>query len=146
MRNLKILIYSFLFIVVFMQPVLAAGEQNKNKQFDKVKFFEKLSNDLNLTDEQKSKIQALEAEQKETVPNTIRTLKQKYNDLTAELTKEKYNIDTVNKITEDILSLENKASSNRINTKIKMRNILSAEQFKKLEENMHQIHKKKSIN
>jgi len=146
MRNLKFLIYSFLFIVVFMQPVLAAGEQNKNKQFDKVKFFEKLSNDLNLTDEQKSKIQALEAEQKETVPNTIRTLKQKYNDLTAELTKEKYNIDTVNKITEDILSLENKASSNRINTKIKMRNILSAEQFKKLEENMHQIHKKKSIN
>lgn len=146
MKNLKILIYSVLFIAIFMQPALAANEQTKNKQFDKAKFFEKLSKDLNLTDEQKSKIQALEAEQKETVPNTMKALKQKYNDLTAELTKEKYDTATINKITEEILSLENKASSNRINTKIKMRNILSAEQFKKLEENVHQIHKQKPIN
>ena len=122
----------FLFIAILIKPALAENAQNKNKQFDRAKFFEKLSKDLNLTDEQKAKIQTLEAEQKETVPNTIKILRQKYNDLSLELMKDKYDTDTINKITEEILSLENKASSNRINTKIKMRNILSAEQFKQL--------------
>lgn len=146
MNNLKILVYSVLFIVILIQPALAAPEQNKNKHFDRAKFFEKLSKDLNLTNEQKAKIQTLEAEQKETVPNTINQLKQKYNALTEELIKEKYDNTTINKITEEILALENKISLNRINTKIKMRNILSAEQFKQLEENMHKMHKQKPNN
>lgn len=146
MKKLKVLICSVLFVAILIQPVLAANEQNKNKQFDKAKFFEKLSKDLNLSDEQKTKIQALQTEQKEIVPNTMKQLRQKYNDLTAELVKEKYDNNTINKITEEIVSLENKAALNRINTKIKMRSILSVEQFKQLEDNMHKMHKQKINN
>ena len=130
-------------IMFFMQPLLADNmANNKYKQQDGIKYFEKLSIDLNLTDDQKTKIQSLQKEQKETVPVTMRELKQKNKDLDMELAKEKYDNAVVNKLAQEIISLENKLSSNRLNTKIKMRSILSAEQFKQLDKNMRNVHQK----
>jgi len=148
MKRLRVLVSLMFFIVILIQPVLADNNniQKQDKQFDRAKFFEKLNKDLNLTDEQKTKIQTLQAEQQNIVPNTMKELRQKYNDLTTELSKEKYDKNIINSLTEEILSIEKKLSLDRINTKIKMRDILSTEQFKRLEENMHKMHKHKPNN
>ena len=143
MKSLKYVVF-FVFCSFFVQPLFAENfinDKHGNRQ-DGIKFFEKLSIDLKLTDEQKTKIQSLQQEQKENVPATIKELKQKNKDLDIELAKEKYDMNVVNKLAQDIISLENKLSTNRINTKIKMRNILSAEQFKQLDNNMRNIHQK----
>lgn len=132
-----------LICMFFLQPLFAEKSgNNKIKNHDGIKFFEKLSIDLKLTDEQKTKIQALQEEQKENIPGTMKELRQKNKDLDIELGKEKYDTAVVNKLAQEIISLENKLSTNRINTKIKMRSILSAEQFKQLDENMKNLQQK----
>ena len=142
MKSVKIVVLLFVSIC-FIQPLFADNIANgKNKHQDGIKFFEKLSHDLNLTDEQKTKIQALQEEQKQTVPSIMKELGQKNKAIDAELAKDKYDVNNVNKLANDIVSLETKLSANRINTKIKMRSILSAEQFKQLDQNMRSMHQK----
>lgn len=142
---MKLLKYVAFFLLCFflVQPLFADNlGKDKNNYQDGIKFFEKLSIDLKLTDEQKTKIQLLQKEQKENVPETMKELRQKNKDLDAELIKEKYDTAVVNKLVQDIILLENKLATNRINTKVKMRNILSAEQFKQLDKNMRNMHQK----
>ena len=135
-----------LFISGFVYAVPPQSEQGipqPSKQQQKMKQnFEKLIKELNITEDQQEKIkqnmQADVAKKKQ-----LRTqIKEKFNAIDEELLKENFNIEVINGLCEEIQKLNAEITKINIEGKIQVRNILTYEQFVKMDQNRKENMKK----
>ena len=118
------------------------------KHFDdpekRQEMFNKMTKELNLTDEQISEMEKLRQENKDKVKQIIIQIREKDKEIDAELVKEKYDSAKVNSLLQEIRNLSADMAQMRIEDKIKIRSILTQEQFKKLSKNKKkEAHNKK---
>ena len=110
-------------------PKMSKQDQKKMK-----KSFEEIAKELNLTDEQKQQIETMAKTDKEKRKEIRNQIREKFKAVDAELLKENYDINVVNGLTDDIKSLQGEMSKMNIDGKIQMRNILTYDQFKQIEQ------------
>ncbi len=112
------------------------------KEIKKKKSFDEIAKDINLTDEQKQQIETMAKADKDKKKEIRNQMKEKFKAIDAELLKENYDINVVNNLTAEVQTLQSEMSKMNIDGKIQMRNILTYDQFKQIEE-MRQKNKNK---
>ena len=114
--------------------IYAAPADPMHKQQDQLKQdFDKISKELNITDDQKQKINELMQADITKKRELRQQIKQKSNAIDEELMKEKFDIHTVNQLTEDIEKLSAEISKINIESKLNVRSILTYEQYSRME-------------
>ena len=106
---------------------------HKHQQQMKVDF-EKIAKDLNITEEQKQKINELMRTDLEKKKELRQQIKQKSNAIDEELMKEKFDIYVVNKLAEEIQQLNAEIAKTNIESKLNVRSILTYEQYSRMEQ------------
>lgn len=104
---------------------------------------EKMDKELNLTDEQKTKMDILRQADREKRKELITQLIEKKQALDDELLKAEYDKTTVEGLTNDIRRISADIAQLQIDGKIQIRNILTLEQFQKIEQ--HKIKMREKI-
>ena len=136
-----------LFISGFVYAVPPQGEQDmpqppKQQQQKMKQNFEKLIKELNITEDQQEKIkqnmQADVAKKKQ----LREQIKEKANAIDEELLKENFDIEEINDLCEEIQKLNAEITKINIEGKIQVRNILTLEQFTKMDQNRKETMKK----
>ena len=136
-----------LFISSFVYAVPPQGEQDmpqppKQQQQKMKQNFEKLIKELNITEDQQEKIkqnmQADVAKKKQ----LREQIKEKANAIDEELLKENFDIEEINDLCEEIQKLNAEITKINIEGKIQVRNILTLEQFTKMDQNRKETMKK----
>ncbi|MDD2524097.1 MAG: Spy/CpxP family protein refolding chaperone, partial [Endomicrobiaceae bacterium] len=117
--------------------------ENKMKDKDcKMKEkFEKMLKKLNITDAQKTKMDELMNSDKEKRASLKKQIHEKRQALDNELLKADYDKAVVENLTKDIRQLSGDIVQIQIDGKIQIRNILTYEQFKKIEEDRIKMQK-----
>ncbi len=103
---------------------------------------EKLDKELNLTDEQKTKMEALRQSDKEKRKELITQLIEKKQALDDELLKADYDKTTVSELTNEIRRISADIAQVQIDGKIQIRNILTLEQFQKIQQQKTKMREK----
>jgi periplasmic protein CpxP/Spy len=111
-----------------MPPPPPGGEGGWHKG----KGFGKQLKELNLTPEQKEKIEAQRKEQKSAMKNLRESLKAKHEELRAEMDKEKTDKAKIESITAELKKLEAQRIDQDVKGILQMKETLTPEQFKKL--------------
>ena len=106
---------------------------HKHQQQMKVDF-EKIAKDLNITEEQKQKINELMRTDLEKKKELRQQIKQKSDAIDEELMKEKFDIYVVNKLAEEIQQLNAEIAKTNIESKLNVRSILTYEQYSRMEQ------------
>ncbi|MCX7698618.1 MAG: Spy/CpxP family protein refolding chaperone [Candidatus Goldbacteria bacterium] len=152
---------NFTLIFLFLSCLLIAGEQyNDPSDFDKDSQCKKmpppymnktsfgvegilhLSEKLNLSGEQIEKIRKLRDESKKNIVNIHKEITKSMDALQNELKKTKPDRDKINKLIDEILSNQKKMMIIRTDKMLKIKEILTEDQFKKLIK-IFEKHKKK---
>lgn len=118
---------------------------SKQMQQKMEKNFEEIAKEINLTDEQKQQIETMAKADKDKKKEIRKQMKEKFKAIDAELLKENYDINVINNLTAEIQSLQGEMAKMNIDGKIQMRNILTYDQFKQIEQ-MRQDKKNKFAN
>ncbi|MBN1354073.1 MAG: periplasmic heavy metal sensor [Candidatus Omnitrophica bacterium] len=108
-------------------------EYQKHEKCDK---FERLSDELGLTDEQKTRLDKQKEVFKEKNIAFMDKIYAKNKELKAELEKPEIDRESVNNIIDDIQKLTGEKLRNRVDNILAMKNILTQEQFEKLQQKM----------
>ncbi len=135
---------SCLMSLVFAAGVAFAGTSNQNAgnngmshpfkmEKKNKKSFDTIAKELNLTDEQKKKIEDLGKTNKEKIKEIRKQIKEKNKAINDELLKENYNVNTVNGLAAEIQQLQGSIEKIRIDGKVQIRSILTYDQFKQME-------------
>ena len=106
---------------------------HKQQQQMKVDF-EKIAKELNITDEQKQKINELMRADLEKKKLLRQQIKQKSDAIDEELIKEKFDIHVINKLAEEIQQLNAEIAKTNIESKLNVRSILTFEQYSRMEQ------------
>jgi len=118
-----------------------------NYQLQMKQDFDKISKELNITDEQKQKINELMQADLSKKKELRQQIKQKMNIIDEELMKENLDTETINKLTQEIQQLSAEISKLNIESKLNVRNILSFKQYSRMEQaRMQMMDKFKQIN
>lgn len=96
--------------------------------------FEKMNKELGLTKEQAEKLRAHRKSQREANQALLQQMQAKREALRAELENEKVDAGKAKSINEELKALHNKMADQRLAGVLEVRQILTAEQFKKLRE------------
>jgi len=104
--------------------------------------FQKLAEELNLTPEQKEKLKAQRAEFKEKNKALREKMQAKNKELKNELKNPTVDRAAVNATIEDIKSLTGEKLNSRVDKILSMKDVLTPEQFTKLQEKMQEKYKK----
>ncbi|MBK7207976.1 MAG: periplasmic heavy metal sensor [Elusimicrobia bacterium] len=96
--------------------------------------FEEMNKELGLTKEQAEKLRAHRRSQRETNQALWKQMEEKREALRAELEKPKVDSGKAKSINEELKALHNKMAEQRLAGVLQVREILTAEQFKKLRE------------
>jgi Spy/CpxP family protein refolding chaperone len=96
--------------------------------------FEKISKELNITEEQKQKINELMKSDLEKKKELRQQIKQKSEAIDEELMKEKFDMNTINSLATEIQQLNAEIAKINIESKLKVRNILTFEQYSRMEQ------------
>ncbi len=96
--------------------------------------FEKISKELNITEEQKQKINELMQADLTKKKELRQQIKEKSDAIDEELMKEKFDIYVVNKLSEEIQQLNAEIAKINIESKLNVRNILTFEQYSRMEQ------------
>lgn len=104
--------------------------------------FEKISQELNITDEQKQKINELMKADLEKKKELRQQIKEKSNAVDEELMKEKFDIYVVNQLAEEIQKLNAEIAKINIESKLNVRSILTFDQYSRMEQARQQMMKK----
>ena len=104
--------------------------------------FEKMLKKLKITDEQKAKMDELMKSDKIKRSALRKQIQEKRQALDNELLKAEYDKTAVDSLTKEIRQLSGDIIQIQIDGKIKMRNILTYDQFKQLEEDRIKMHQK----
>jgi len=116
-----------------------------SKMFTKKTRFDMFAEKLNLTDEQKEKVKTLFEQNKEKSESMKKAVFEDKIKLEKELEKETVDTNAVNNLSNEISQLSQDIVKNNINMKVELKNILTAEQYNKLNEKpkaFKQHHKK----
>lgn len=105
-----------------------------NYQLQMKQDFDKISKELNITDEQKQKINELMQADLSKKKELRQQIKQKMNIIDEELMKENLDTETINKLTQEIQQLSAEISKLNIESKLNVRNILSFKQYSRMEQ------------
>ena len=95
--------------------------------------FERLSKELNITDEQKQKINELMQKDLAKKKNLREQIKEKSNAIDEELMKETVNMDAVTGLATEIQKLNAEIAKINIESKLNVRSILSFDQYSRME-------------
>jgi Spy/CpxP family protein refolding chaperone len=118
-----------------------------NYQLQMKQDFDKISKELNITDEQKQKINELMQADLSKKKELRQQIKQTMNIIDEELTKENLDTETINKLTHEIQQLSAEISKLNVESKLNVRNILSFKQYSRMEQaRMQMMDKFKQIN
>ncbi len=118
-----------------------------NYQLQMKQNFDKISKELNITDEQKQKINELMQADLSKKKELRQQIKQKMNIIDEELMKENLDTETINKLTQEIQQLSAEISKLNVESKLNVRNILSFKQYSRMEQaRMQMMDKFKQIN
>ncbi|MCR4662707.1 MAG: Spy/CpxP family protein refolding chaperone [Endomicrobiaceae bacterium] len=139
-----------LVLTLFVSSFVFAAQPEHNKgnkppesphkyQEQMKKDFDKISKELNITDEQKQKINELMKADVEKKKELRQQIKQKSDAIDEELMKEKFDIYVVNQLAEEIQKLSAEISKINIESKLNVRSILSFEQYSKMEQARRQM-------
>lgn len=120
------------------------GKKSKECQMDSKmkKKFEKMLKKLKITDEQKAKMDELMKSDMAQRTALKKQIREKRKAIDNELLKADYDKNIVDTLTKEIRQLSGDIVQIQIDGKIKMRNILTYEQFKQLEEDRIQMQEK----
>lgn len=101
--------------------------------------FDKISKELNITDEQKQKINELMQKDLTKKQELRHQIKQKSDAIDAELMKEKIDMNVVNGLAAEIQQLNAEISKINIESKVNVRNILTFDQYSRMEQARRQM-------
>jgi Spy/CpxP family protein refolding chaperone len=111
------------------------GEKEYGRKSDKMEaHMKKMEEKLNLTPEQKTKLDATRKNHREEARKLWDAMKEKRKALATELEKETFSVDVARKFQEELKVLQAHMADLRFKKIIEVRQILSAEQFKKMHE------------
>lgn len=120
-----------------MPPALQQKQQEQLRQD-----FDKISKELNITDEQKQKINELMQTDLSKKKELRQQIKQKADAIDDELMKENFDINVVNSLSAEIQQLNAEISKINIESKLNVRNILTFDQYLRMEQARRQMIKK----
>ena len=101
--------------------------------------FDKISKELNITDEQKQKINELMQADLSKKQELRQQIRQKSDAIDEELMKEKVDMNAVNKFAAEIQQLNSEIAKINIESKLSVRKILSFDQYSRMEQARRQM-------
>jgi len=104
--------------------------------------FEKIAKELNITDEQKAQMNEMMKVDMERKQELRKQVKEKMDAISDELMKENIDMNAVNAIAAEVQQLSADISRINIESKLKVRSVLSFEQYTKIEKNRKEMRKK----
>ena len=115
------------------------NQNNVNNQKQKIRELDKAVQSLNITDEQKQQMKQLMESDVAKRKELKEKLREKMEAIDNELAKEKYDIGIIENLEKEIEQINIKILKIKIDGKVKMRNILTREQFLKMEQHRKHI-------
>ncbi len=115
------------------------NQNNVNNQKQKIQELDKAVQSLNITDEQKQQMKQLMESDVAKRKELKEKLREKMEAIDNELAKEKYDIGIIENLEKEIEQIDIKILKIKIDGKVKMRNILTREQFLKMEQHRKHI-------
>ncbi|MBO7610946.1 MAG: periplasmic heavy metal sensor [Elusimicrobia bacterium] len=103
---------------------------------------EKIAKELNITDEQKAQMNEMMKVDMERKGELRKQVKEKMDAVTDELMKENVDMNAINAIAADIQQLSAEISRINVESKVKVRSILSYEQYTKMEQSRKEMMEK----
>ena len=104
--------------------------------------FEKIAKELNITDEQKAQMNEMMKVDMERKQELRKQVREKMDAISDELMKENIDMNKVNAIAAEVQQLSADISRINIESKLKVRSILSFEQYTKMEQNRREMMEK----
>ena len=104
--------------------------------------FEKIAKELNITDEQKAQMNEMMKTDMERKQELRKQIREKMDAITDELMKENIDMNAVNAIAAEVQQLSADISRINIESKLKVRSILSFEQYTNMEQNRREMMEK----
>ena len=143
-----------LVLALFVSSFVFASQPQNDKpdippghmmQYQKGPDFEKIAKDLGITDEQKEKLNEMMKEDMSRKKELRGQIKEKMDAVTDELMKENIDMNAINALAAEIQQLSADISRINVESKLKVRSVLSFEQYTKMEqsrrENMEKFKK-----
>ena len=115
------------------------NQNNVNNQKQKIQELDKAVQSLNITNEQKQQMKQLMESDVAKRKELKEKLREKMEAIDNELAKEKYDIGIIENLEKEIEQVNIKILKIKIDGKVKMRNILTREQFLKMEQHRKHI-------
>ncbi len=134
-----------LFISGFAYAVPPQSDENmpqraQHQHQQKIKHdFDKILKEANITDEQKNKMEQFMQSDIAKKKELRKQIKEKMKNIDEELLKEDYDINVINGLSSEIQQLNSEISKINVNSKLQIRNILTYEQFKQLEQHRQKM-------
>lgn len=128
---------TFLFSFVELSFCDTSKKISSRQEFEQkaAERFEKTAKELGLTQDQVSQMKEIREQNKIKTKQIIEEIRKKDKAIDEELLKENYDRAVVNNLLQEIRQLSADMSQIRIDDKIKVRSILTQEQFSKIEQN-----------
>ena len=104
--------------------------------------FEKMAKELGITDEQKDRLNAMMKEDMSRKKELREVIKQKMEAIDAELLKENIDMNAINALAAEIQQTSADISRINVESKLKVRSVLSFEQYTKMEQNRKEMMEK----
>ena len=117
-------------------------DKGKKRGKHEEKHFEKMTKDLDLTSEQQEKMKSNRKKHREYMKEIRQEIKNKRSALKNELEKENTDKAALDLIVSELKSLNAKLIDERVHSILKMKEILTPQQFKKLSKTMKKRHEK----
>ncbi len=133
LRKLFVIYFSMLFVLSFCVPAFCDTDKQIAERFNKT------AKELGLTQDQISKMKQIREENKVKTKQIIQEIRNKDKAIDEELLKENYDRAVVNALLQEIRQLSADMAQLRIDDKIKVRSILTPDQFLKIEHNKQEI-------
>ncbi len=142
MKNIKQWIWIQIFLCAFLTAPLVHADETPTASDDKESFFQKrrqewekkiqeVYDQLNLTDEQKKKLEANKAGHRDTMKALFEKMRSYRQALNDELMKPDLNMGHINEIQAQVKTLQAEITDHRLNSILEVRAILTPEQFAK---------------
>ena len=132
-NSLFIIYFSLLFVLSISVPAICDTNEQIAERFNKT------AKELGLTQDQLSQMKEIREQNKIKTKQIIQEIRNKDKAIDEELLKENYDRAVVNALLQEIRQLSADMAQLRIDDKIKVRSILTPDQFLKIEHNKQEI-------
>lgn len=135
------IIFSFVFAITIFAAEPKKIYLSERQEFEQkaAEKFDKTAKELGLTQDQIAQMKEIREQNKIKTKQIIQEIRKKDKEIDEELLKENYDRAVVNNLLQEIRQLSADMSQIRIDDKIKVRSILTREQFSKIEQNKQEF-------